>query len=144
MVRVVCVLAVVGAGVLAALASGRAATGATIVAVTAGSPTEFAFHLPRVAATGAGTFVFRIRNAGRRPHTFEICTTPVASAAANTCVGKVTKTIPAGRSATLTVTLATPGRYEFLSTLRGEAKRGMKGLFVVETAPPAVQTTTTS
>ena len=121
---------------------------ATIISVTAGKPTEFAFKVSKFSNLPAGTFTFTVKDGGVAFHTFEICTAPVKTAGANSCVGKVTKTLHPGQTATLTVTLK-KGIYEFLCSLTGHAKLGMKGLLgvgvaVTEPLPPKPTTTTTS
>ena len=59
------------------------------------------------------------------------------SPTANVCTGEATRPIRPGGSATLTVTLSKPGRYEFVSTSPAEARAGMKGLVAVVSAAPA-------
>jgi hypothetical protein len=120
----------------------------TSISVTAGKPSEFAFKLSKFSNLPAGTFTFTVKDGGIAYHTFEICTAPVKTAAANSCAGKATKTLHPGQTATLTVTLK-KGIYEFLCNLAGHAKLGMKGLLgvgvvVKEPLPPKPTTTTTS
>jgi hypothetical protein len=67
-------------------------------------------------------------------HSFKICTTPVKTAAANSCTGKATATLHPGQTATLTVTLTKTGKYEFLCTIPGHAAAGMKGLIGIGVA----------
>jgi uncharacterized cupredoxin-like copper-binding protein len=123
-----------------------AATKATTIVVTAGKPSELAFKLSKFSNIPAGTVTFKVTNQGYAYHTFKICTTPVASAAKNSCVGKVTKLLKHGQSATLTVKLTKTGKYEYLCTFPGHAAAGMKGLIGigVKVAAPVVKTTTTS
>ena len=121
---------------------------ATIISVTAGKPTEFAFKVSKFSNLPAGTFTFNVKDGGVAYHTFEICKAQVKTAAANSCVGKTTKTLHPGQTATLTVTLK-KGIYEFLCSLTGHAKLGMKGLLgvgvvVKEPLPPKPTTTTTT
>jgi len=105
------------------------ATGvASVVSVTLGKPTELGFKLSKFSAIPAGTIIFKVKNAGAGAHNFKICTTPVASAAKNACVGKVTKMLMKGQSATLTVRLTKNGKYEYLCSITGHAAAGMKGL----------------
>lgn len=104
------------------------AAAVTVVTVTAGKPTEFEFTLSKLSALPKGPITFKVRNAGRFFHDFKICTTPVSSAAANSCVGKATKFLKSGQSETLTVTLTKSGKYEYLSAIPGRAAFGMKGL----------------
>jgi plastocyanin len=135
-VRVVPIVLAVCA--LAAAAAARGGDSKTVVVVvTAGKPTELAFRVSRSAALPLGTVAFRVVNAGRRPHGFRLCTAPVAGSAANACAGKATASIRPGGSATLTVALSKPGRYEFISTSPAEARAGMKGLLAVVAPAPA-------
>jgi mono/diheme cytochrome c family protein len=74
---------------------------------------------------------------------------PVTSTKANSCYGVATKVLGPGQSQTLTATLIEPGRYEYLSTVAGQAAAGMKGLIGVGVtltgarAPVAPAATTT-
>jgi plastocyanin len=129
--------------------AGRDGNAKTVVVVTVGKPTELAFRLSSSAALPAGTVAFRVVNDGRRAHGFRLCAAPVAGSAANACAGRATRLIRPGGSATLTVTLSKPGRYEFVSTSPAEASAGMKGLVAVVSptpaaARPAPATTTTA
>jgi plastocyanin len=81
------------------------------------SMTEFKFVLaPRTARKG--TVVFTVVNRGTTGHDFKIR-------------GKKTRTIAAGRRATLTVSFARAGRYPYLCTLPSHAPAGMRGTLVV-------------
>ncbi len=127
---------------------GHAATAAqpTIVNVLAGYPTGDAFTLSQTANLPPGTFVFRITSRGKALHSFEICTAPTPKAS-DQCRGVATRALRGGQSATLTVRLATPGLYEYLSTVKGQAAKGMKGLIGVGVGPsgaPAAATAGTS
>jgi uncharacterized cupredoxin-like copper-binding protein len=97
---------------LALTAPARSTT--TIVNV---SGKEFLFTLSRKSGLH-GTFIFRFKNVGNLPHDFKI-------------VGRKTPLLRPGRSATLTVRIARPGRYPYLCTVPGHAAAGMKGVFVV-------------
>jgi uncharacterized cupredoxin-like copper-binding protein len=103
----------------------------TIVTVTAGKPGELAFKLSKFSALPAGPITFKVTNMGLGYHDFKICTTPVASLAKNACLGKVTKLLHHGDTATLTVTLSKSGKYEYLCAVAGHAAAGMKGLLGV-------------
>lgn len=131
---------------LAGPASGRPGTSAapkTTIVVTAGKPSEFAFQLSSRKAL-AGVVVFKVTNKGKVPHTFEICTSGNGSIKANACKGKVTTNLKPGHSQTLTVTLS-KGNHEYLCTVAGHAKLGMKGVLGVGVTPPApVPTPTTT
>ncbi len=90
----------------------------TVVAVTAGKPTEFRFTLSKRTVV-KGVTVFTVTNRGAVRHDFKIA-------------GKKTPNLAAGRSATLKVVLAKPGKYPFLCTLPGHAAGGMKGVLTVK------------
>ena len=78
------------------------------------------------------------------PHTFEICSSATGTTKTNACKGRVTTSLKPGRSQTLTVTLK-KGKYEYLCTVPGHAKLGMKGVLgVAVTPPPPVPTSTTT
>jgi uncharacterized cupredoxin-like copper-binding protein len=144
--------------VIAMLAAGSAAgqthatkttaVTATVVTVTAGKPVELGFKLSKFSNIPAGTVTFKVTNEGLAYHSFKLCTTPVATAAKNTCVGKVTKLLKHGQSATLTVKLTKSGKYEYLCAVPGHAAAGMKGLIgigvVVKPAATTKKTTTTT
>src|SRR5438270_4108740 len=102
-------------GFASATAGHSAATPAkvTTVTVTAGKPSELAFKLSKFSALPAGPITFKVTNMGLGGHDFKICTTPVASLAKNACLGKVTKLLKHGDTATLTVTLTKSGKYEY-------------------------------
>jgi uncharacterized cupredoxin-like copper-binding protein len=121
---------------------------ATVINVTAGKPSELAFKLSKLSMLPVGKITFKVKDSGLAFHDFKICTKPVTTsvAKANTCVGKVTKILHPGQTATLTVTLK-KGKYEFLCTVPGHAAAGMKGLVgvgisVKATATPVATTTT--
>jgi uncharacterized cupredoxin-like copper-binding protein len=122
-------------GVATDSAAGKTATHAaakvTVITVTAGKPTELAFKLSRFSALPKGTITFKVKNLGFAFHDFKICTTPVSTAARNTCVGKATKILKDGQTATLTVILEKNGKYEYLCAVPGHAAAGMKGLIGV-------------
>jgi uncharacterized cupredoxin-like copper-binding protein len=120
----VAVFAAAFAWTVAASAHSEAAK-ATVVTVTAGKPTEFGFKLStKSIKTGATTF--KVTNKGALPHTFKVCSSPKGGSA-NSCAGKVTSTIAAGKSATLKITFSKKGTYEYLCTEPGHAAGGMKG-----------------
>jgi uncharacterized cupredoxin-like copper-binding protein len=108
----------------AGTASSQAAK-ATVVTVTAGKPSEFKFTLSaKSVKTGAVTF--KVTNKGALGHTFKVCSSSKGGSA-NSCAGKGTATIAPGASATLSVTFAKAGSYEYLCTVPGHAAAGMKG-----------------
>ena len=53
-------------------------TQATVIAVTAGKPTELAYKLSKTSMVPAGTVTFKVTNLGIAFHNFVICTKPVA------------------------------------------------------------------
>jgi nitrite reductase (NO-forming) len=104
---------------------GLANTTSTAVTVIAGKPSIFAFTLSKKTVPH-GVVTFKVTNMGLVIHDFKVCANPKGGSA-NSCVGKVTKQISPGSSATLTVTFATKGTYEYLCTVPGHAASGMKG-----------------
>ena len=147
-------LAVVLASFVGLLAAGAVAssaifsthaTKATVITVVAGKPGELAFQLSKSTKLKIGTYTFKVTNKGLGFHTFKFCTAPVKTAAKNTCVGKVTKTLKPGQSASFTVVIKKAGKYEYLCSIPGHAAAGMKGLigFGVAVKPAPKPTTTT-
>ena len=116
----------------------------TTIVVTAGKPSELAFKLSKFSALPAGPITFKVTNMGLGFHDFKICTTPVTSLAKNACLGKVTKLLHHGDTATLTVTLTKHGKYEYLCAVAGHAAAGMKGLLGVGVTVSTVGTTTST
>jgi uncharacterized cupredoxin-like copper-binding protein len=114
----------------AATAQARPVRAAATVAVTAGKPSEFGFKLS-TKTVPHGAVTFTVTNAGAIPHTFKLCTAPAKTAAALTCAGHGTANISPGAKATLKVTIAKAGTYEYLCTVPGHAAGGMKGLLKV-------------
>jgi uncharacterized cupredoxin-like copper-binding protein len=94
------------------IASGPVSKDAMIVPV---SETEFKIGLPRTSFK-AGTYTFVVRNNGRAPHSLRISGPGVAAA---------TRTLSAGQSAKLTVTLRR-GRYELDCPVDNHAALGMR------------------
>jgi plastocyanin len=132
----VSVLTIVALGLTTAgLVNAASQDSGSVVAVTVGKPSEFAFTLSR-SRVPLGTAVFNVTNRGRIPHQFTVCKTAVASATRNSCRGIGTRILSPGQSATLTVDFVKPGSYEYVSRIACEADRGMKGTLVVETVPP--------
>lgn len=131
--RMLLALAAVAGLVAVPTALARAShTASTVVTVTAGKPSTFSFTLS-TKTVKHGTVTFKVTNGDSTglPHDFKVCSKPSASAAANSCAGKVTPSLGKGASATLTVTFAKPGTYEYLCTIPGHAAGGMKGLLKV-------------
>ncbi len=119
----------------AALAHISQAAGKTVT-VSAGKPSEFAFTLS-TKTVPHGTITFKVTNASASglAHDFKLCTTATkatsAGALANACTGKGTTALGKGQSATLSVTVAKPGSYEYLCTVPGHAAGGMKGILKI-------------
>ncbi len=105
-----------------------ARTSATVVNVTAGK-SGFSFALSK-STVSRGAITFKVKNAGGFPHSFKVCSSPKGGSA-NSCAGKGTPTLAPGASATLTVTFAKKGSYEYLCTVPGHAANGMKGILKV-------------
>jgi uncharacterized cupredoxin-like copper-binding protein len=152
--RTVFIAAVLAAGVglltAGAVASSAVfsthSTKATVITVVAGKPSELRFQLSKSTNLKVGTYIFKVTNKGLGFHTFKFCAVPVKTAAKNTCVGKVTKLLHPGQSASVTVTIKKAGKYEFLCSVPGHAAGGMKGLvgFGVAVKPVPPPSTTTS
>jgi uncharacterized cupredoxin-like copper-binding protein len=136
-------LAVFGANALGAGqgANKSAAAMPTAITVLAGKPTELAFKLTKTSSVPLGTVTFKVTNMGIAYHDFKLCIKPVTSpsTAQNACVGKATPILKHGQSATLKVTIAKNGLYEYLCTVPGHAAAGMKGLLGVGMAVTAAQ-----
>jgi len=134
-------IALIALGALAIGSPLSGATAPTVVDVTAGKPSEFAFKLSKAIGIPSGIVVFHVTNRGAVPHGLKVCAAPVRvrAAKANACAGPATRTIKPGGTATLTVTLPRAGLYEYLSSIAGQPAKGMKGLLGVKvvTAPPA-------
>lgn len=134
---------------MAPAASQERAAEATVVTVTAGKPSEYAFKLskwsalPWQAVTRSGTVTFKVTNKGALSHRFKVCATAVTSAKLNTCNGAGTKLLEPRQSATLTITIKQRGTYEYLDPTPGYAAKGMKGLIGIGVTLPKATTTTT-
>ncbi|HEY4347730.1 MAG TPA: plastocyanin/azurin family copper-binding protein [Gaiellaceae bacterium] len=107
-----------------------ARTSATTVTVTGGSPSEFGFVLS-AKKVKHGTVTFKFVNKGNLPHDLKICSSNKGTIKPNTCVGKVTPQIAKGKTATLKITFAKAGKYEYLCTVPAHAQNGMKGVLTV-------------
>ena len=118
--------ALAGAGVPAVLGSGTA--GAITITVTAGKPSEYSFTLTKKTVT-VGTVVFKVVNAGKVRHDFEIA-------------GRTTPLLRPGRSATLTVAFAKAGAFSYSSSVPGQAAHGMSGTLTVGAGVQTTATTT--
>jgi uncharacterized cupredoxin-like copper-binding protein len=105
------------------------------VLVTLGKPSEFGIKLSKFSNLPAGKIIFKVTNKGAIAHDFRVCTKAfTAKTLANACVGPKTKSLARGQTATLTVTLK-KGQFQFLCTLSGHAKNGMKGLMGIGQPP---------
>jgi len=108
--------ALVGASLALALPAG-AASQATGVTVTAGTPSEFRFTLSK-KSVAKGAVTFTVTNKGKITHDFRIG-------------GKKTALLKPGKKATLRVVLKA-GKAPYLCTLPGHAAGGMKGTLTVK------------
>jgi hypothetical protein len=124
----VVVVALVAAAVPAALQA-RSSSSAPI-SVTIGVPRELSVKVTPARITSSPA-VFKVTNKGKQLHTFKVCTKPAATDKANACAGVATKPLAPGKTASLTVKLATSGSYEYLSGSATQAASGMKGLLTV-------------
>jgi uncharacterized cupredoxin-like copper-binding protein len=115
--RKVAALVAVALGSLVVTVAALGSSSKTAVTVTAGKPSELKFTLSKKTAV-KGVVSFAVTNKGKLAHDFKIA-------------GKKTKLLKAGTRATLTVTIAKPGKYQFLCTVKGHADGGMKGTFTV-------------
>jgi nitrite reductase (NO-forming) len=115
-----------------ALAAGSASDSATKTVTTKINVTasEFKFKLSKTSAP-VGTVIFTVKNVGKIGHNFFIN-------------GKVTKLIAPGKSAKLTVKFTKKGKFNYLCTVPGHAKLGMKGVFGIAVKPPVKTTPTTT
>jgi uncharacterized cupredoxin-like copper-binding protein len=103
----------------------KSAIESTVVKVVAGKPSEYHFTLSATSVK-VGKVTFDLSNSGTVPHDLEICSSSKGGSA-DACAGKATQLIPPGSTATLTVTFAKAGKYEYLCTFPGHAALGMKG-----------------
>lgn len=83
---------------------------------------EFRFTLSRTSAPAGTDVHFLVRNRGTVAHRFRIG-------------AKRTRLLQPGASQTITVRAPTKGRLAFLCTVRGHARKGMRGRFTVTQAP---------
>jgi hypothetical protein len=120
----------------------RTLSSAGTIAVTAGLPHELSFRLSPARIT-TPTELFKVTNRGKLPHSFKICTSPTTNDKANSCTGVATKVLAPGATATVKVTLAASGTYEYLSGSASQAASGMKGL-VIATLPGASSSSSSS
>jgi mono/diheme cytochrome c family protein len=116
------------------------ATSAT-VKVTVGKPREMAFMITP-SKVSAGTVTFQVTNAGKLPHAFQVCSSPLGGTASK-CAGPKTVTIAPGKTAKLVAKLGI-GKHEYLDPVTGHT--AAKGTLVVIAAVPSAGggTTTTT
>ena len=112
----------------AAVAAPMAASTATSanVKVTVGKPREMAFTITP-SKVSAGTVTFQVTNAGKVPHAFQVCSSPLGGTA-STCAGPKTAVLSPGKTAKLTARLGI-GKHEYLDPVAGHA--AAKGTLVV-------------
>ncbi len=99
------------------------------ITVTITAANQFRFKLS-TAKVPRAVVTFKITNQGSLAHTFKVCTSNKGGTA-NSCNGKGTKTIAAGKKAVLVRTFLLKGKYEYLCTIPGHAAAGMKGILTV-------------
>ena len=126
--RAAVVLAICAAVALPMTAS--TATSATIK-VTLGKPKEMGFTISP-AKVGAGTVTFQVTNAGKLPHVFQVCSSPLGGKA-KSCSGPKTAKLGPGKTAKLVAKLGI-GKHEFLDPAN---VAGFKGTLVVVAAAPS-------
>jgi uncharacterized cupredoxin-like copper-binding protein len=118
-------------GVAAGPAAGKPAAPAsqkvTVVTVTAGQPSELAYKLSKFSNLPLGKVTFKVTNAGGLTHDFKICSV-ASTKSLNACKGVGTVRLAPGKTATLTVDFKKKGQYEYLCTVPGHARAGMKGV----------------
>lgn len=137
-----CLTGLVFAFAVAPASGQNQATAIPVVKVTIGGKDDKTILVSK-GLVGLGQTTFVIKNTGKKKHNFELCYNTTYSTVANSCVaGKSTKVLSHGQSATFTVTLQ-QGIHEYLSTVKGDAKAGMKGGLDAEpiAAPAPVDTT---
>jgi uncharacterized cupredoxin-like copper-binding protein len=136
-VRIAFALLVVGAAgaaaafAIPAIGAGSSSSKTVTIKVTA---TEFKFALSRRSVPKGTTVIFKITNKGKIEHDFKI-------------LGKKTRLLKRGQTATLKVVFRKKGKFGYVCTVKGHAAIGMKGTFGVGVkAPPVttVRTTTTT
>jgi uncharacterized cupredoxin-like copper-binding protein len=111
-------VAAVAAGAAgSAQAAPRTAHHAALIKTVNVTATEFKFALSSKSA-GRGLVIFKIKNAGKIGHDFQIN-------------GRRTPVIAAGKSNTLRVTFLRKGAYPYTCTVPGHAAAGMKGVFTI-------------
>jgi uncharacterized cupredoxin-like copper-binding protein len=126
-------LAGLGAGVFVARGhASPAAPQAEAVSRVTVVATDFKFALSK-RKVPTGTVIFTVRNKGKILHDFKIA-------------GKRTPLIKPGKSVVLRVTIKKNGRFQYICTVTGHVRLGMKGVLAVGTAapPPPPPTTTTT
>jgi len=102
---------------LALLAAATATPRATTINVTL---TDKAIKLSKKTAP-VGAVTFAVRNTGKAKHSFRIA-------------GKSTRVLKANASARLSVTFRKAGGFAYASTVKGDAAKGLKGMFTLTAA----------
>ncbi len=100
--------------------AGQTAPAAKAVTVNV-TARDYSFKLSKKVAT-AGPVTFVVKNTGKKLHNFRI-------------TNKKTPILKPGKSAKLVVTFKKAGMFAYLSTVPGDAKKGMKGAFTIKAAP---------
>ena len=101
------------------LAGGRAAP--VTINVTAG---DYSLKLSAKTAP-VGKVTFAVKNSGKKDHSFQIA-------------GQKTAVLKPGKSAKLVVTFTKAGPFTYMSTVAGDAGKGMKGTFTTKAVAPLV------
>jgi len=100
------------------------------IAVTAGKPSEFRFHLSKKTVK-LGKVVFEIVNKGTLTHDFKVCVKPARGTLSTTCNGKGSRKLTPHQKIALNVVFKHKGRFEYLCTVAGHAAAGMRGVLTV-------------
>jgi mono/diheme cytochrome c family protein len=109
--------------------AGRAAPAAKAVTVNV-TARDYSFKLSKKVAP-AGPVTFVVKNTGKKNHNFKI-------------TNKKTPILKPGKSAKLVVTFKKAGKFAYISTVPGDAKKGMKGAFTIKAAPAPAATNLTA
>jgi uncharacterized cupredoxin-like copper-binding protein len=101
-------------------ASSHAAHKAAVVPIKV-SAGDFFFRFSTKSVKSGTTVVFTVKNVGQIPHDLSFPT-----------LGKTTKVLDGGQSATLRIVFKKKGRYQYICTVPRHAEQGMSGAFIVK------------
>src|SRR5262245_16363462 len=118
--RVVAGLGVVALSLCVLAAASAAQKATTTVNVTI---TDKAIKLSKKTATAGDVVTFAVKNSGKARHNFAIA-------------GKHTPTPAHNKQAKLAVTFSKAGDFKYSSTVKGDAARGLSGIFALKAAAP--------